>query len=871
MKMADFRFQSSDFRFGGGQPRVKSAIFALAALVVAALPATEGAERAAAPADLQFDFVEALYRDKLRKQCLSEGDKFLKEHPNDPRAGLVWFYIGECHYEEGRYDAALPAYEAAAKDEKLTARPVVLYRMGDCRFRLKDLAGAAGPLRQFLAADLRVADHRRFIVHARYALALAEFAQNRFAEALPLLEQVLVDPAPDNTYKPYVLLPIGDCLLALGKGDDAMGRYRELEAALDGALKAKPNAPDAKAQAELLARVRTKIASLLLTAKKHEEALGVLGQVDAAGPLGEEVLCGRAQALFFLGRHQEALVPALEYLKRFPQGTFLIPTLFIAGESCLRAGKFAEAEGFFGELLAADKSGKDPAREPAAFGRAAAAYRQGMPHAKETAAAVEAFLKEFPQSKYVPDAHYFQAEAAFWLGQYGQALELYKKAPPDGPYAENACHQVAVCLDLPKRYEEAAAAYEDYLKRYPNGQHIKGALERAARLRGQLNQYARAIEHYGEYFKRYANADPKTAEEFLYKKGACEYELKRYDAMFATFTTYFDRYRDGAYKGDVLYFLAWYYGEVKQQYDAAVPFYELCANIPGTYQKRALRHLAHAYFKLHKARLAAASAEADKGAADKLRKEATALALKAAEAFLQLIRNSPDVLADATEYLWPAELFREQLRPAEAIEAFEALIKRFPNEAKPYVIYWLGELALKQPKPDYERARAYFKAFVDKFPNDELLIWAKYGLAETLKGMGNNEDAWQYYQQVEQLAPNALGNATIRDDLILKCQLQMGRMAFDKKDWEFARKYLLRVGMLATSADAAAEAAEARYKAGVATFHLGELDPAIAIWNRLLELFPKSPWAEQLLRKDLGEFKDKVRLASDGKSLEKRP
>ena len=223
------------------------------------------------------------------------------------------------------------------------------------------------------------------------------------------------------------------------------------------------------------------------------------------------------------------------------------------------------------------------------------------------------------------------------------------------------------------------------------------------------------------------------------------------------------------------------------------------------------------------------------------------------------------MLADAQEYLWTAEVFREGRRAAEAVEAFEALVKRFPAEATSYVIYWLGELSFNLPKPDFERSKKYFKDFIDKFPpHHELYIWAKFGLAETLKAVGDNDGAWQYYQQVEELAPNAIGNPTTRDGLMLKCQLQMGRMAFDQKNWEFAQKYLLRIAMLAGGE----EAAEARYRAGIAAFHLGDVDAAIATWNGLLKAFPDSPW-RALLVKELDQYK--LRLSPDGKSLEKRP
>jgi TolA-binding protein len=813
------------------------------------------AERPEAPADLQFDFAEGLFRDGIYKLAIQELEKFLKSFPKDPRASKAWLCLGECHYINKDYKAALPAFEAAARDEKLADRPLALYRAGDCLFRLDRIADSVGPLRQFLATkELDPRKHRPFVVHARYTLARAEFSQRRFAEALPLFEQVLVDPAPENTYRGHVLLPIGDCLLALGKPADALARYQEYEKYLDAAIKAKPGGPDEKALSERLACVRTKIGGLLLSQNKHAEALAILGLVDAAGSFGEEVLFGRAQALFFLQRYQEALVPSQEYLKRFPAGQFLLDVLFIAGESSLHGSRFAEAEQHFTTFLAADKEKKHPARQAAAFGRAASAYRQGKERAQATAEASDFFLKEFHQSPRCPEAVYFRAEAAFWLAQYPVALEHYRRLPANSPYAEPTAHQIAVCLDLLKQHQEAAAAYDGYTERYTNGEHYKNALERSARLWGQLKQYAKAAERYGEFYKRYAAADRDLAQEFLYRKGACEYETKQYDAMFATFKEYFERFKDGAHKGDVHYFLAWYYSEQKQQFEAALDLYKLGADMPGLYQKLCRYQLARTSYRLAMLHLA-----------EKRKKEADELFLKAAETFLYLMRASPEELAGPNDYVWTAELFREAGHKAEAIEAFEALHKRYPNEAKPTTIYWIGRLALDLEKPDYDKAKRQFKEFIERFRNHEYVIWAKYGLAEALKGAGDHAGAWEWYQQVELLAPHVIENAQVRDDLVLKCQLQMGRMAFEDKNWEFALKYLLRPGLLWTEED---PAAEALYKAGVAAHQLKNLEAAFGSWQRLIRIFPKSPWTQRLL-KELDQYA--LRLAPDGKALEKKP
>ena len=810
-------------------------VFALACACLTCAAIAHAGEPKTAPADLLFEYAEGLYRDGLHKLAIPELNRFLKAHATDARASRAHFYLAECHYAAKRFKAALPQFEAAAKDAKLPQHPVALYRIGDCRFRLGDIAGTVKPLEQFLATNLLTPDHRRFVVHAKYTLARAYFTQRKLEPARRLFQEVLTDTSPDNTYKAYVLLPIGDCLASLGKPNDALARYRELETYLVATLKGKKkDTPAINAQRKLLANLRTKIATLLLSQNKHTEAITTFGLLADKGPFAAEILYGRAHCLFYLGRYQEALVPALAYLKRFPKHKQNVSALYITGESYYRTNRFPDAEKYLGQFLAADKQAKHPARQAAAFSRAAAAYQQGKPHAKATAQTADFFLKSFPKAPHVPDAHYFRAEAAFWLAQYAPAMDHYRKIPTAYQYAEEAAHQIAVCLDLLKQPEPAAKAYDAYVTRYgPKGKHYRNALERAARLWGQLHKYATAAQRYGAFYAGFAKADPKTAEEFLYRKGACEYETKQYATMYRTFTTYYERYPNGAHKGDVLYFLAWYHSEEKQEFERAVALFELCAGIPGRYKVRARYLLAHAHNRLGKKLLEA-----------KQTKDANEHFVQAATIFLDLMKAAPKELAGAPEYVWTAQVFREQRRFAQAIAAYEALIARYPKEASPTVVYWLGQLSITLKKPDYARAAKYFARFVEAFKNDPYYIWAAYGLAEALKGLKKDNDAWDWYQKVEQLAPHVIRTPQKRDRLVLRCLLQMGRMAFDSKRHEYARDHLLRVGYLATGD----EAAEALYKAGKAIHALKDPAAAIAPWQRLLRHYRKTTWADQLVK-----------------------
>jgi len=827
----------------------------VAAVAIGLAACAMAGEADVAPADLLFEYAEGLYRDGLHKLAVPELRKFLETYRKDPRVSRAEFYLGECHYALKDYKAALPHFEAAVRDPKLPQHPVALYRAGDCRFRLGAIEQCVEPLEQFLASRLLTPDHRRFIVHAKYALARAYFHQRRFEGALKLYQEVLTDPSPDNTYKAHVLRPIGDCQLALGHPDKALGSYRQLETYLEQALKAKPkDTPSAKAQRQFLADLRVRMAGILLKQGKHAEALAQFGHLDANGKHAHEVLYGRAQCLYYLARHQEALVPALEYLKRFPKGERVLDALYIAGEAHYQEGRYAEAEKLFRDLLSRDKDKAHPAREAAALGLCYATYRQGEPHAKAIAAAADAFLAEFPKSRHVPHVHYFRAEGAYWLKDYARAVGHYKKVPPANPHAEEAVYKVAVCLDLLQQAEPAAAAYDAYLTRFlDQGKHYKEALDRAAELWGRLGKYGKAAERYGAFAKRFAKDEPKKAEEFLYRKGACEFETAQFDHMYATFRQYFETYPEGKHKGDVLYFLAWYHSERKQQFEVAAQLFDLAANIPGRYQIRSRYQLAHTHNRLGKKLLEAKQPD-----------EAKTHFLAAAGIFLEIMDKHPDQMAGPKEYLWAAEVFREQGKYPQAICAYEALIERYPKEADAAIVYWLGQLALALEKPDYARAVKYFRRFTGEFDAHPFYIWAAFGLAEALKGLGKTDEAWEWYQKVEKLAPHIVREAGKRDALILKCQLQLGRMAYDAKRWEFARTYLLRVGYLA----AGDEAAEALYKAGVATWHLEDVEAAIAIWQRLLRIHPESSWAKKLLQ-ELANFG--VRLEDDGKTLEELP
>ena len=130
--------------------------------------------------------------------------------------------------------------------------------------------------------------------------------------------------------------------------------------------------------------------------------------------------------------------------------------------------------------------------------------------------------------------------------------------------------------------------------------------------------------------------------------------------------------------------------------DVAAQLFELAANIPGRYQIRSRYQLAHTHNRLGKKLLEAKQTD-----------EAKTHFLAAAGIFLEIMDKHPDQMAGPKEYLWAAEVFREQGKYPQAICAYEALIERYPKEADAAIVYWLGQLAISLKQPDHARAEKW--------------------------------------------------------------------------------------------------------------------------------------------------------------------
>lgn len=213
--------------------------------------------------------------------------------------------------------------------------------------------------------------------------------------------------------------------------------------------------------------------------------------------------------------------------------------LFHNGITRFTAGDFENSLPFLEQLV--QVFGKEPSLQQqidlAMYARACALYNLNR-HA-EAIKAFEAYLAQFPQSKYVDEAWFRIGSSQQQLEQYEPAITAYQKlrsAYPRSPFAEDALYQIGVCRLLMGQNGLAAATFRDFQEAYPNSPLWGQAGAFAARALFDDGQAAEAIALLEALEKRprswsvitYCNFLAFEIGDYLFEETEYELALKAY-------------------------------------------------------------------------------------------------------------------------------------------------------------------------------------------------------------------------------------------------------------------------------------------------------------------------------------------------------
>ncbi len=253
----------------------------------------------------------------------------------------------------------------------------------------------------------------------------------------------------------------------------------------------------------------------------YQKALEFYNQALAVGPKADrraeiELQVARCQQL--LNKHAEAAQLFQKFIKDHADHKLLIEARFRLGEVQLAMGQPVEARRTWQDLLAAHVDSKSERIAEATY-NLSLTYGLPTPNSTEDltlgVAALENFLKKFPDHKLASAAHLRIAQSYLHRGRFDDGVKSLKKFLAEAKYADreevpDARQLLGTAFQAQKKFPEALAAWQEYLTKNPahrawsdvqrqivNTEYLIGADKREAK------QYDAARKVWTDFVQKY--------------------------------------------------------------------------------------------------------------------------------------------------------------------------------------------------------------------------------------------------------------------------------------------------------------------------------------------------------------------------------
>lgn len=698
----------------------------------------------------------------------------LAKFPKGKYVDQASYFLGECHYNQGKKKEATAFYEAVVKNhEKSPLRVDALYALGVAQEEAGQFAEAGKSydlfLKEFpqhgLAAEIGM----------RKAETLLQAGQTAEAEKLFAAAAQAKDfPAADHALSRQAF-----CLTKLDKFPEAAALYVKLTQTFP--------------QSTYLADAQFAAGRCFYRGEKYAEAAPWLQKVFEAGgadaPEAAHWLC-RIQ----LRNKQPAAAQTLaeQAIAKAEKSPFL-PNLKMDRADALydQPDKRAAATEAYLKV-AVDHATHELAPQAlynvAFAGLETRQFDAGLQHADK-------FLAQYAEHRLAPDVRYVQAECQLQLGRHADAEKAYRELT-----AKHAQHpdveiwrvRLGLSVFLQKKYADAVAAlsplvatlkspdaiaetqfligaaefYQDKFE--PAAKALQASLQANAKWRQadetllllsrsqrKLNQAAEAKASVERMLKEFP--DSKLLDQAHYRLGEYALASEDYAAAAGHYDTVLAKYADSAFVPYAQYGKGWSLLKTKQFAPAVASFTALLDKAP----QHALAADAHfaralarrqagdfpgaiadlsAFFKSNPTGAPKSAALYERGLAEVGQKNFSA----AVATFESLLKDDPKY-ADADKVIYElAWAFKSQEKAAEATAQFARLAAEFPDSPlAPEANFHVGED--RYDKKQYDEAAKAYSASKAKAPQGEIGEKSTYKLGWTHFQLKQYEPALQQF------------------------------------------------------------------------------------------------------------------------------
>ncbi len=454
----------------------------------------------------------------------------------DPVALQDRMHLADGLFRRGMFDLAAREYEALSREPELAGLEDVLFRLGECKRRLKLPAEAETAYQRLVEKSPNSPNATR----ARLQMALLKMA--RGGDALKEAAEVFVKLS-DEKVAPEVraaaLYHLGETLERLDRPAEALERYAVLGKSF------------ADTDYAMYAALRS--AWLLTQSGKPEDRRRALGlYLDLAHKakdpkVAEEALFFASQLSLRDERYEESANLFNTLRSRFPESPRIATAALGAGWSNYRAGRFKESSGVL-DLIIGDKSHAE--REEILYLKANC-LRQ-LEQRAEAVKLYDALLAEFPDGRLSERAWYEQLTTLYRDGRHADVLRVAaQRLPPPAAYADNVYWLSSEAAMALGQSDVAVQNSRLLVEKCPQSPFVKDALYRL----GWLLQKQEAWESAASWFMQVAErfvADP-LASKALYASGVCRSRLGQSDAALRDWTALLTKYPGAEEAAETLY------------------------------------------------------------------------------------------------------------------------------------------------------------------------------------------------------------------------------------------------------------------------------------------------------------------------------
>lgn len=674
-----------------GETDAARAQFAKTAQVYADLDAAEEA---------QYWVGEVLYQAGRYNDAIYEYQRLLEAYPNTPLGPQTQYSVGRAKFALASYREALPSFDAVVGSGDADLSAAATWYVAECRRLLEEYNTA-------LIWYRRVPTGSRYADDATFGRGASHFALGELDKAIEAYgELAAISGAPLQR----------DAQYHLGVAYHNSGLHAEAADALGKFLAGGSSTSVAAVDAALYWRMQS-----LYEQRLYVDTVAVGKRLVRDHPGSEYVSPTRffvGESLYWDGKYAEARAEYDALIAADPDSEWSDRAKYHVGWTHFAAGQATEGDDRASDFAKAidvwrSVSEEDDGASPFA---AQALYDLGVAqlNVKEHDAAIQTFLRvisRFPDGEWVDDARYRVAWAHYVQEDYEEARRVFDEFLLRHPASELAAEAVfykGSCHFRAARYYEAIAEYVRVSEQYPTavlsttvqdglGVHIREeALYQIGESYYNLGEYGEAVDAYARLQELYPNSG--LADDAQYAV-ATAYQLQEEpEAALAAYRAVASKYPSSELAPEALLMVGVQFFEAGNFQEAIAEFQQVVTRYAESdAAPRAQYDIGRSYYRLrsheHAVRACEKAIAYGENADDDLKAGATYLAAwilrdeehpgrdldRSAKHLLELVSAYPEAAEAPRAYLLLAELYREQDRPDDAVQAYRDLIGAHPR------------------------------------------------------------------------------------------------------------------------------------------------------------------------------------------------